>query len=66
MKPMLRLKVVSEATIHTRKSVVERCLNIVEICVDEKVFQKYVYCCLNNENCCLNNSTKQILIALKL
>ena len=22
---------------------------------------KYVLCCLNNENCCLNNTTKQIL-----
>ena len=32
--------------------------SIIEICVDEKVLWKYMLCCLNNKNCCLNNTTK--------
>ena len=33
----------------------------MQIRVDEKVLWKYVLCCLNNENCCLNLTTKQAL-----
>ena len=37
--------------------------NIVEIRVGEKVLWIYVLCCLNNENYCSNNVTKQTLRA---
>ena len=33
----------------------------MKIRVGEKVLKKYALCCLNNENCCLNNYTKQAL-----
>ena len=32
--------------------VLEHCLNIVKICMSEKVLWKYMLYCLNNENYC--------------
>ena len=32
--------------------------------MSEKVLWKYALCCLNNENCCSNNDTKQVLKAM--
>ena len=36
-----------------------RYLSVVKICVCKKILWKYMLYCLNNENCCLNNTTKQ-------
>ena len=33
----------------------------MKIRVGKKVLWKYMLCCLNNKNCCLNNTTKQAL-----
>ena len=50
-----------QALVFSHKFELSRCLSVVEICVGKKVLWKYVLCYLNNENYCLNNTTKWTL-----